>query len=78
MLYVVGWDWDWGWGWDWDWGIGLLVPPRPQELYCALGSWVRMGRKGVLERMSFGGRGRGLCPLLERWCRLCRGYSSES
>lgn len=54
LLYVVGW---WGWGWDM-----LCVPPIPQELYCALGSWVRMGRKGVLERMSLGGRGRGLCP----------------
>ena len=54
LLYVVGW---WGWGW----GM-LTVPPKPQELYCALGSWVRMGRNGVLERMSLGGRGRGLCP----------------
>jgi hypothetical protein len=52
LLYVVGW-------WGWCWGM-LAVPPIPQELYCALGSWVRMGRKGVLERMSLGGRGRGL------------------
>jgi hypothetical protein len=61
LLYVVG----WGWGW----GIETLVPPRPQELNCALGSWVRRGRKGVLVRTSFGGRGRGL---------RCRGYSAES
>lgn len=64
MLYVVGWGWGWG---CCGIGIGLLVPPSPQELYCELGSCVRRGRKGVLERMSFGGRGRGLCPLLERW-----------
>jgi hypothetical protein len=62
LPYVVGWG-GWGWGWDRGWGWGMLtVPPIPHELYCALGSWVRMGRKGVLERMSLGGRGRGLLP----------------
>jgi hypothetical protein len=71
LLYVVGWGWVCGWGW----GIKLLVPPIPQELYCALGSWVRIGRKGVLVSTSFGGRGRGLRPLL---VRRCRGYSAES
>jgi hypothetical protein len=57
-------------------GMGHWIP-RHQKLYCTLGSWVMMGRKGVLERMSFGGHGRGLYPLLERWCRWCCGYSSE-
>jgi hypothetical protein len=56
LLYVVGCC-----GWGSCWGM-LAVPPIPQELYCALGSWVRRGRKGVLERTSLGGRGRGLCP----------------
>jgi hypothetical protein len=37
-------------------GMGHWIP-RHQELYCTLGSWVMMGRKGVLERMSFGGHG---------------------
>jgi hypothetical protein len=57
-------------------GMGHWIS-RHQELYCTLGSWVMMGRKGVLERMSFGGHGRGLHPLLERWCRWCCRYSSE-
>jgi hypothetical protein len=44
-------------------------PTDALGMYCALWGCVRIDRKGVLERMSLGGRGKGWCPLLERWWR---------